>query len=231
MGLIGKTTRILREIFTDPMPLREFADYDDYWEQRGAQEPKFRFKWVARQLPKQGSVLDVGCGDGAFLEHVRSVKPRLGLCGIDGSAAAIRKLRERGLDGEVVGDLNAPDVELPRDFDVIVVMELIEHLPEPENLMAAMLKTRAQTFYITIPNLGFIVHRLRLALGGRMPVTAIVYHIKEHLRFWTVRDFRQWARHCGFEVVGHAGQNGFPGLWKFWPSLFARQMIYVLRRR
>jgi hypothetical protein len=135
------------------------------------------------------------------------------------------------LEGEVVADLNAPDLSGFRDVEVIVAMELIEHLPEPERLMKEFLKTRASVFYITIPNLGFIVNRLRLALGGRMPVTAIVYHIKEHLRHWTVRDFRQWAEHCGFVVVSHTGQNGFAGLWRIWPSLFARQMIYVLKRK
>lgn len=213
------------------MPLREFADYDDYWDKRGRQEPKHRFVWVTAHLPEEGSVLDVGCGDGAFLEYVRTLKPDLRLIGLDGSAAAIGKLRAKGLEGEVAGDLNTPDLAAFHDVDVIVAMELIEHLPEPERLMAEFLKTRATVFYITIPNLGFIVNRLRLAIGGRMPVTAIVYHIKEHLRHWTVRDFRHWARHCGFEVVAHAGQNGFAGLWRIWPSLFARQMIYVLSRK
>lgn len=212
------------------MPLKEFVDYNDYWQQRGRQEPKYRFVWVAERLPDKGTVLDVGCGDGAFLEYVHARKPDLRLIGIDGSEAAIQKLRDKKLEGEVVSNLNAPDLSRFRDVDVIVAMELIEHLPEPERLMAELLNTRAEVFYITIPNIGFIVNRLRLALGGKMPVTAIVYHIKEHLRHWTVRDFRHWAGHCGFQVVEHAGQNGFAGLWQIWPSLFARQMIYVLKR-
>lgn len=228
--MIRKLRQIFGEIFLDPMPLGEFADYDEYWEKRGRQEPKYRFVWVAARLPGQGTVLDVGCGDGAFLEYIREHKPRLRLIGIDGSAAAIDKLCAKELEGEVVPDLNTPDLTAFHDVDVVVAMELIEHLPEPERLMKEFLKTGATTFYITIPNLGFIVNRLRLALGGRMPVTAIVYHIKEHLRFWTVRDFHHWARHCGFEVVAYAGQNGFAGMWRIWPSLFARQMIYVLRR-
>jgi methionine biosynthesis protein MetW len=228
--VIRKIRQIFGEIFLDPMPLREFSDYDDYWNKRGRQEPKYRFVWVAERLPEHGTLLDVGCGDGAFLEHAREQKPRLRLIGIDGSAAAIGKLRAKGLEGELVPDLNNPDLASFHAVDIIVAMELIEHLPEPELLMKEFLKTRATVFYITIPNLGFIVNRLRLALGGKMPVTAIVYHIKEHLRFWTVRDFRHWARHCGFEVVAHAGQNGFAGLWRIWPSLFARQMLYVLKR-
>ncbi|MEX1114618.1 MAG: methionine biosynthesis protein MetW [Akkermansiaceae bacterium] len=232
--MIKKIRQIFDEIFLDPMPLKEFSNYDDYWDKRGKQEPKYRFVWVLQRLPDEGKLLDVGCGDGAFLEYVREQKPRLQLMGIDGSAAAIKKLRGKGLDdleSEVVGDLNAPNLAAFRDVDIIVTMELIEHLPEPELLMEEFLKTRATIFYVTIPNLGFIVNRLRLAIGGKMPVTAIVYHIKEHLRFWTVRDFHHWAEHCGFEVKCYVGQNGFFGLWRIWPSLFARQMIYVLKRK
>ena len=231
--MLRKLRQIFGEIFLDPMPLKDFADYDDYWDKRGRQEPKYRFVWVSERMPDEGTVLDVGCGDGAFLEYVRSRKPQLRLIGIDGSSAAIGKLRAKkleGMEGEVIGDLNNPDLAAFHDVDVIVAMELLEHLPEPERLMAEFLKTRASVFYITIPNLGFIVNRLRLALGGKMPVTAIVYHIKEHLRHWTVRDFHHWAAHCGFRVGAHAGQNGFAGLWRIWPSLFARQMIYVLKR-
>lgn len=226
--MIRKLVSLFREIFIDPMPLRNFEDYDDYWEQRVRQEPKYRFVWVAQQLPTKGRLLDIGCGDGAFLEYAREMRPELEMLGLDGSETAIAKLREKSLQGRVVDDLNSPDLSEFRDVDVVVVMELIEHLTEPERLMEEIRKTGARVVYITIPNLGFIINRLRLALGGKMPVTAIVYHIKEHLRFWTVRDFRHWANHCGFRVEHHVGQNGFFGLWRIWPSLFARQMIYVL---
>lgn len=229
--MIRKLRQIFGEIFLDPMPLKEFTDYDDYWQKRGRQEPKYRFTWVARQLPETGKLLDIGCGDGAFLEYAREVRPNLNMLGVDGSAAAIEKLRAKNLEGAVVGDLNAPDLAGFRDVDVIVAMELIEHLPEPELLMREFLKSTADVFYITIPNLGFIVNRLRLALGGKMPLTAIVYHIKEHIRFWTVRDFEVWASHCGFTVREYTGQNGFFGLWRIFPSLFARQMIYVLEKK
>lgn len=226
--MLRKLISLYREIFLDPMPMEEFRDYDDYWDKRIHQKPKYRFVWIAERLPREGTLLDIGCGDGAFLEYAREKRPLLRMTGIDGSRTAIDKLHERGLEGRVIDDLNRPDLSEFRGVDVITAMEIIEHLAEPELLMAEVLRTGAPTVYVTIPNLGFIINRLRLMWGGKMPVTAIVYHIKEHLRHWTVRDFHHWAKQCGFRVVHHTGQNGFAGLWRIWPSLFARQMIYTL---
>lgn len=226
--MFRKLLSLYREVFLDPMPMEEFRDYDEYWDKRIEQKPKHRFVWVAQQLPDQGRLLDIGCGDGAFLEYARPQRPGMQMCGIDASRSAIDKLRGRGLTGEVVGDLNRPDLSEHKGVDVITAMEIIEHLAEPELLMEEIRKTGCPKLYVTIPNLGFILNRLRLMLGGKMPLTAIVYHIKEHLRHWTVRDFHHWAEHCGFKVVHHTGQNGFAGLWRLFPSLFARQMIYVL---
>lgn len=226
--MLRKLISLYREIFLDPMPMEEFKDYDDYWEKRVHQKPKYRFVWIARRLPREGTLLDIGCGDGAFLEYAREKRPHLRMTGIDGSRTAIDKLHQRGLEGRMIDDLNQPNLSEFRDVDVVTAMEIIEHLAEPERLMEELHQTRASTIYVTIPNLGFLINRLRLMLGGKMPLTAIVYHIKEHLRHWTVRDFYHWARRCGFRVVRHTGQNGFAGLWRIWPSLFARQMIYEL---
>ena len=42
-AMLRKLRQIFGEIFLDPMPLKEFSNYDDYWKQRGRQEPKHRF--------------------------------------------------------------------------------------------------------------------------------------------------------------------------------------------
>ena len=67
---------------------------------------------------------------------------------------------------------------------------------------------------------------------GRFPVTMIVLHMKEHIRFWTVSDFMEWVRAFGGEVVDIHGQYGHHGLlWKRWPELFAWGLVYVIEPR
>ncbi|MBT3293886.1 MAG: methyltransferase domain-containing protein [Verrucomicrobia bacterium] len=212
------------------MPLQEFADYNHYWEQRATPFVHPRYARVAREIPPTGRLLDIGCGDGTFLEHVRSVSPDLDLMGIDVSEVAIARLREKGIHGEVC-DLTAPGFTLPTEVDYVVVMEMLEHIAEPERVMRVLHTLDATRYYITIPNLGHIEHRLRLMFAGKMPVTAIVHHIKEHLRFWTVADFKHWSDVMGFRIVNYYGQNGTLFLWRLWPSLFAMQMIYELETK
>jgi len=216
-------------IFFQKMPLDEFDDYEHYWNKRKNLPLKYRYKYIASQLPDKGRVLDVGCGDGTFLRYLKTQKPELEIMGIDISESTISKLKEDGIEG-IVCDLDLAEKKLfPNcQADYVVVMELIEHLPNPEVLMKNLRQLQAQCYYVTIPNLGFIENRLRLALGGKMPITRIIFHIKEHLRFWTVSDFKYWANHVGYRVVNYHGQNGTWFLWRIWPALFAKQMIYLM---
>ena len=102
--------------------------------------------------------------------------------------------------------------------------------------MRQVLELNPDRIFVTIPNVGCLKHRLRLMFGGRFPITTIVYHMKEHLRFWTVRDFEQWVECFGLEVCSIHGQYSYGDRLvryavKKYPSYFAPQVVYELRRR
>jgi methionine biosynthesis protein MetW len=212
------------------MPLDEFENYDDYWQKRNELSVLYRYKYVTDHLPETGRVLDIGCGDGTFLKYLKSRKPKLELMGIDLSEVAIAKLKAAGIPG-MVYDISETDLLLEVNADYVVIMELLEHLVNPEAVMRKVKMIETQRCYVTIPNLGYIENRLRLGFGGKMPITVIIFHIREHLRLWTVADFKYWADQMGYRVVEYHGQGGMPLLWRFWPSLFAVQMIYVLENK
>jgi methionine biosynthesis protein MetW len=228
--IVKKFYSFFRQILFMQMPLDEFDDYDHYWKKRGELPILFRYKYIASQLPENGIVLDIGCGDGTFLKYLKSQKPELELIGIDISDIAIARLNELGITG-IVCDLTKDDLPSGINADYVVIMEVIEHLYNPESLMKKIKNIGAKRYYITIPNLGFIIHRLRLAIGGKMPITTIIFHIREHIRFWTVADFKYWSNCMGYKVVDYCGQNGLSFLWRIWPGLFSSQMIYILERK
>jgi len=217
------------------MPLELFEDYDEYWAKRGheGKSPSllYRYKYVVDCLSNKGTVLDIGCGDGTFLKYLRGKKPQLQLFGIDISPEAIESLARKGIKG-LVFDAEKESLSEKLEgtnVDYIVIMEVLEHLYHAEELIQEVRNLSPKCCFVTIPNLGYIVHRLRLGLAGKVPITCIMYHIREHIRFWTVKDFHYWADKMGFRVIQYAGQGGFPYLWKYFPSLFANQLIFVLK--
>lgn len=232
--LFKRAKHVYRLIF-GPMPLHEFDDYEAYWEERGkAPKRLHRYESISSRIRDGESVLDVGCGDGAFLEFLREDHPRSRLFGVDLSEEAIRRLQSRDIAGR---QLRAGDTLRSRvdgQFDHVVMMEVIEHVHDAEKLVRDALELEPGSMFITIPNAGYLQHRLRLMFGGRFPVTFIMYHMKEHIRFWTVKDFLQWAEYLGLEVIDYEGQERTTNFFKlrlirWFPALCAAQMIYHLR--
>jgi methionine biosynthesis protein MetW len=225
-----------------PAPLNEFKDYDEYWEKRQAGSGQaatgqvlHRYVTIADRLQPNTRLLDIGCGEGAFLKYVRSRWPQSQVVGADISAQAIAHVRDAGLEG-IVMDVSQPLREqIQGKFDDVVLMEVIEHVPDAEELVRQVIALQPQRIFITIPNIGYIMHRLRLFFGGRFPITMVLCHMKEHLRFWTEKDFRQWAEVMQLEVVQVTGQERdyHDALTKFLirlnPGFFAAQLVYELR--
>lgn len=207
-------------------------DYDTYWQEKADGRLGTLSAWrrrraevFARLLQPGDRVLDVGTGDGAILTHLVATR-QIVAKGLDISRAAVDFCRSRGLDVDLV-DLTTPATALPDGvWDYAILSEIIEHLPAPEELLDALRPRVGRALLISIPNTGYITHRLRLALG-RFPLQWVVSP-GEHLRFWTVADFAWWARALGFRLAARHPYEGVRGLRRLWPSLFAAGLVYVL---
>jgi methionine biosynthesis protein MetW len=238
-----KGVPILRAVYryyhelTRPAPLQEFDDYDDYWKSRVKEGKRLSFldrhEIISNAIPEGFSVLDIGCGDGAFLRYIRSRHPNSEILGVDISRVAVDELHASGVAAKVI-DIESPlSAQISGHWDVVVLMEVIEHVADAEALIKQVMEMNPKRIFVTIPNCGFLLHRLRLMFGGRFPITAIVYHMKEHVRFWTVKDFYEWAAACGLHVHSHKGQvfrrdKALVWLVRTFPALFADRMVYEL---
>lgn len=89
-----------------------------------------RFRHLEANAP--GDLLDVGCGDGAFLQDLKALGWRGE--GIDFDPGAVAAARTRGVKA-TVGDLTS----LPpkRRWDVITASHVLEHVPNPQAFLAA----------------------------------------------------------------------------------------------
>lgn len=198
-------------------------NYEEYWRTRGHHTYQPRYRIIAELIEPGSTVLDVGCGDGRLLEHLTQTRNVKGF-GIDVSPEAVRMASERGVAAEV-GDVLTwqPD----KEYDYVVMSEVLEHLPNPEQVIDKARHCFRRAIIASIPNIGYYPHRLRL-LCGRFPVQWGL-HPAEHLRYWTVIDFSDWICSFDLEVESIHSSNGFLILHRYWPNLLGNQIVFVIR--
>jgi SAM-dependent methyltransferase len=140
-----------------PKPLQMNVHYTDaYHKLISAGGENSRNRWRDRKAAlaphkRSGSLLDLGCSSGAFLESLKGEPWRL--YGIEMSADGAKTAEARTEAQVFVGDiLNAT---FPRgSFDVITCFDVLEHLYEPLRVMARVgewLKPGG-VFYVLVPN-------------------------------------------------------------------------------
>ena len=197
-------------------------------------------------VPAGATVLDLGCGPGHLCPalHARGCR----VIGVDQFKPTIA---EEQFDEFHVTDLNRDP--LPRelsDVQVVLVLDIIEHLISPETFCDT-LRRRAQEnpnlrVVISTGNVGFIVTRLMLLLGqfnynkrGILDLT--------HTRLFTFSSLRRLLHETGFVVERECGipapiplvvrspfwQRALMGLQaaliRVSRGLFAYQMLMVVR--
>jgi ubiquinone/menaquinone biosynthesis C-methylase UbiE len=98
------------------------------------------------------SLLDVGCGDGFFCSWIQESKVLRRIAGTDISSTRVERAAERVPAGEFrVGQLP----ELPfrdQEFDVVTLIEVLEHLPEPIKALHELRRIGNRYVIITVPD-------------------------------------------------------------------------------
>jgi methionine biosynthesis protein MetW len=202
-------------------------DYNKHWEYRGKHNVRSRFKIFADIIKDGSKVLDIGCGDGTNLRYLMDIKVIKGY-GIDISKTAVDMAMEKGVKA-FVKDVSRSGFKLEDTFDYIIISELLEHIPNPEDLILGIKNNFTTNLLISIPNVGYFKHRLRFCIGGRFPIQWR-YHPAEHLRYWTTKDFKKWCIQLGFVVKNMIPSNGIPILKNILPNLFSNQVVFVLQK-
>jgi len=115
-------------------PLRDQSDFDekyrdapsDVWTSGALRFDQTLVREQITRLCQQGSVLDIGCYDGALL---RGLGGNYCKFGIEPSEAAAKVASRAGV--EIVGESASALASLDRQFDVICAVDVIEHVRNP----------------------------------------------------------------------------------------------------
>ena len=149
-----------------------------------------RLRLLERHHPP-GSLLDLGCGTGAFSAVARARGWQT--TGLDVNAQSIARCHQRGLDA--ICDVFPSRALAGRSFDVIVMNDFIEHLPDSGAALsaAAELLGPSGVLFIATPDIGSLMARLT---GQRW------LHLKpnEHLVYFDRRTIEALLTGRGFHV-------------------------------
>ena len=198
--------------------------YEDYWDKRGESGYRPRYKIFYNWIEDSSGVLELGCGDGYFGQMLKDKD--VDYTGCDISEKALKIAKERGLD--VFQRKLEDKVGFPDDsFDYVVMSEFLEHVVDSEKLLKEAGRIARKGILVSIPNIAYWKFRFQL-LGGRFPKQWAVSP-REHLRYWSVKDFENTAVSLGFKVKEVRPSNGRKILRDWWPNLFGFQVCFYLK--
>ena len=147
-------------------------------------------------------VVDIGCGHGFLARKLQRLGNRI--WGID--ALPEPDFRD-AFDGYVQADVDEHDFDLAaslkdRTFDAVLFMDMLEHMREPERLLAEARRVLRPSgrLFVSVPNVANIVVRLAL-LFGRFEYAERGIMDRTHMRFYTRRSAQRMLREAGFDVV------------------------------
>ena len=169
--------------------------------------------------PKQ-RVLELCCGAGEFSQLLadRGIQT----VSVDGDIRNIEKLKAKGFTA-VAADLEESLPLNSADFDVVVILEGIEHIVNCENLIAECYRVlkHGGLLLLSTPNIAWIQDRVRLFFGKNVPNEGV------HLRFFTVKSLCTMLKKGGFDVVSTNSFTALIGINRLLRILMNRPPIFV----
>lgn len=197
------------------------------------------------KIPEHSVVLDLGCADGYLSEQLASEKHCEVFAVDTESAKEVKGCRYFSCD------LNhaLPDVDWSR-IDVVVLLDVIEHLANPEEFLGRLRISLSGNTKVKIivssGNVCFFVTRIMMLFGqfnyGRRGILDIT-----HTRLFTVKTLRRLLRYASYEILEpnyvpapYPLAIGLNALSRFmvatnqllahvFPGLFAYQSLYVVK--
>lgn len=161
------------------------------------QKAQFRHR-AALSLVAGGTVLDVGCGDGLLMRMLRG-KGIQDVSGVDISDVAAAQCRADGFSVAVADIASEPLPFADGSFSCVVILDVLEHVYDPETLLRECARVASTSVIIGAPNFSSLPSRLQV-LAGRVPENNAPH--KGHVYWFSWPVLEALLTKCGLTPVG-----------------------------
>lgn len=157
---------------------------------------------IVKRVPRYARVLELGCGDGSMSRLLRE-HCQASIIGIDSNPDIVWQA-QRYCDYVFTEDLDDPhslDALQGEKFDVITLVDVLEHLRHPQDLLQRLkpLLMEESSLLFSIPNVAHASVRLEL-LNGNFDYEKAGILDTTHLRFFTLKSIRSLLDESGYDV-------------------------------
>ena len=194
----------------------------DWWDTAGPMKPlhdinPVRLSYISDNVTLDGRrVLDVGCGGGILTEALarRGATVR----GLDAGEAVIRVAARHAQENGLRIEYTAASLEQfaagnAGRFEVLTCMELLEHVPDPGELLHACARVLAPGGHLFLATINRnLKSYLGAVIGAERLFGLLPRGTHDYAGFIRPSELKRWLRDAGFDVLDIRGMLYIPGL-------------------
>jgi methionine biosynthesis protein MetW len=183
------------------------------------------FETISKWIATGSKVLDLGCGDGAFLSYLAKNRAIRGygveiddsniLACVQNKVNVIQSDLESGLSGFESSS-----------FDYVILSQTLQAMKNTESIVQEMLRVGREVI-VTFPNFGYWQNRLQI-LRGKMPVSSNLpyeWYDSPNIRLCTTRDFEDFCKLREVNILERIVINN-GRVSSFLPNLFGTLAVF-----
>jgi 2-polyprenyl-3-methyl-5-hydroxy-6-metoxy-1,4-benzoquinol methylase len=200
-------------IFGDDLFYEELQTFDWYYHQE-----KWEFNETLKYIKSKDKVLEIGAGNGAFLNKLKNDKTLIDA--LEFNKLAISSLKSQGYNvyNQTIEDFSNIKENY---YDAVVLFQVLEHIPDVQSFLNAAIKSlkKGGKLIISVPNNDAFIMRLDFNLCLNFP--------PHHQGHWDKKVFVNLQKHFHFKFK----EITYEPLDEDFYSRFYRVIAIYIRKR
>jgi 2-polyprenyl-6-hydroxyphenyl methylase / 3-demethylubiquinone-9 3-methyltransferase len=212
----------LKSSNVDPAELAKFSDLaHHWWDQTSEFAPlhainPLRLDWINGLAALNGKrVLDVGCGGGILADAM--ARKGAHVLGVDLASKSLKVAQLHALEAQTPNvsyrEISAEELALeqPDSFDIVTCMEMLEHVPDPQSIVAAcasLVKPGGWVFFSTLNRNGRAFWQA--IVGAEYVLGMLPRGTHEYAKFITPSELATFGRKVGLDIQATRGLKHNP---------------------